>query len=66
MTDYPTDYPTWYFSPRTTSGEICFPDGSSVFFQGEEAVQMDDAVEACESDTAVNDLLWPYHSIAEK
>lgn len=57
--------PDWVYIQRTASGEIRFPDGRTVFMQGEEANEFDDKVEACETDEQITNLLMEYEHIAE-
>lgn len=57
--------PDWVYISRTACGEIRFPDGRTVFMQGEEASEFDDKVEACETDEQITNLLMEYEHIAE-
>jgi hypothetical protein len=42
-----------------------FPGGGEVFLQGEEAAELDDRIEACETDEQIESILMEYEHIAE-
>lgn len=56
---------TWNFNSRYGYGIIRWEDGREVFMQGDEASQLDDEVEACETGEQVDLLLDQYEHIAE-
>ena len=55
----------WKFSTRTCSGVIRFPDGREVFMQGQEAAELDDVIEACETADDIERVLDQYDHVAE-
>ena len=55
----------WDFNYRTCSGVIRFPDGREVFLQGDEANDLDNAIEECETCDEIERTLEAYDHIAE-
>jgi hypothetical protein len=46
-------------------GTITFPDGRTVYLQGEDAADLDDQIEECETDEQVEMVLSAYDHITE-
>ena len=59
------EFPEWSFDYRTGSGTIQFPDGRTVFLQGDEATALDDLIESCDDETAIGVALGAYDHVAE-